>query len=77
MNIGLSQVETISDHYEGNFTGQERNLFGVGLRKSGKRESVIGNSDYSFEQHFYKKVQNGSSLEGVNAVKGKFLKKKF
>lgn len=67
MNIGLSEEETISDIYEINFIGQERKIFGVSLRKNGKRELVIANNDYNFEAHFYKMVQNG----GVSKTKGK------
>lgn len=64
LNIGLIEEETISDIYEINFIGQERKIFGVSLRKNGKRELVIANNDYNFEEHFYKIVQNGSYIEG-------------
>lgn len=63
LNIGLIE-ETISDIYEINFIGQERKIFGVSLRKNGKRELVIANNDYNFEEHFYKMVQNESYIEG-------------
>lgn len=34
------------------FTGEERETFGAGLRKNWKRELVMANNDYNFEEHF-------------------------
>lgn len=56
-----------------NCIGQERKIFGVSLRKSGKRELVTENNDYNFEEYFYKMVHNESYTEGSVRSKERFF----